>query len=97
MSPGNTDPIDIGLRMAAALDYVAAGNDKDIRTHYLWLVKQMMAHMTPEDLSTSELVATIVAWTPAHSRTLLGGKPADGDTATVLHLIPGGDAAAPAG
>lgn len=88
----NTDPIDIGLRMTAALDYVAAGNEKDIRAHYLWLVRQMMAHMTPDDLSTSELVATIVAWMPTHSR-LLGGQPTDGDTPTILRLISSKDSA----
>lgn len=84
----NTDPVAISLRMVAALDYLAAGDDKDMRDHCLWLVRQMMASMVPEDLTTSELVATVVAWTPAHSR-ILRGQPVHVDTATVLRLVTG--------
>lgn len=82
-----TEAVDLSLRMAAALDYLRGGNDEDMREHYIWLVKQMMAKMAPEDLSTSALVATVVAWTPDHSRVIIG-KPVGGDSATVLQLVP---------
>lgn len=83
----STEAVDVSLRIAAALDYVRVGNDEEIRAHYLWLVKEMMTRMTPEDLSTSALVATVVAWTPDHSRFELGGSPRDSDSAVILQLV----------
>lgn len=80
--------VEMTLQMSAALDYAAAGDDEQMRTHYLWLVKQMMAHIGgPEGLTTAALVATVVAWMPDHTRVMSGREPAGGDTATVLHLI----------
>lgn len=81
-----TEAVDVSLRMAAALDYARLGKDEEIRAHYLWLVKEMMARIAPEDLSTSALVSTVVAWMPTHTRLLLG-KPREGDSATILQLV----------
>lgn len=93
----NTETIEMSLRMSAALDYVASGKEEEIRTHYLWLVKEMMANLGgPEQLTTSQLVATVVAWTPAHSRVVSGGKPA-GEVAAVLRLVPPAVGSAPTG
>lgn len=87
--------VEMTLQMSAALDYAAAGDEKEMRSHYLWLVKQMMANMGgPEELTTAALVATVVAWMPDHTRVLVGREPADGDGAAVLQLIRGQDDAA---
>jgi hypothetical protein len=84
----NTQPVEMSLRLTAALDYVAAGDASDVRDHFLWLVKQMMADMVPEDLTTEELVTTVVAWSPAHSRAISSREPSDGESATILQLVP---------
>jgi hypothetical protein len=86
----NIQPVEMSLRMTAALDYVAAGDETEIRHHFLWVVKKMMADMVPEDLTTAELVTTIVAWTPAHSR-IISGRTGGEPTAAVLQLVPRDD------
>lgn len=86
----NTDPVGMSLRMTAAQDYVANSHDEDIRDHYLWLVRQMMADFHQagglEVLTTPDLVATVVAWMSTHSRVVSGREERGGD-ATILHLI----------
>lgn len=79
--------VEMNLRISAGLDYVAAGDDADVRAHYVWSLKQVMHNVAPEDLTTPELVALLAVLIPAHSRVLVG-KPSSGDTATVLQLVP---------
>lgn len=84
--------IETSLRISAGMDFVAAGNDEDVRGHYLWQVKQLMHALAPEDLSTPELVSLVAVLIPAHSR-LLGGQPTGRDSATVLSIVRGDVAA----
>lgn len=93
-----TEPIDtLSLRIAAALDYTELWADDEMHTHYVWLIKQMMGTIAdaggPEVLTTAELVATIIAWLPPHTRLISIGKQPTRD-AVVLNLVRPGDGTA---
>lgn len=92
-----TESMDFSLRVGAALDYARLSEGENVRAHYVWLFKEMMATFADnggvEALSTSALVATVVAWSSDHSRLVSGGQHAGGD-AVVLRLVLADDAAA---
>lgn len=77
-------------RVTAAMDYVAASDDHELRPHYLHRVSEMLADIADLDkLSTAELAALAALLMPAHSRVLLGrvGATSEPDRNRVLRLV----------
>lgn len=68
----NSEPVEVGLRVTAALDYVRSSNDDDIRPHYLRMVQDLTEEVHLSDLTTAELVTLTALLIPAHSRILTG-------------------------
>ena len=81
----NTEPIHIGQRITAAVNYVQAGDD--VRAHCLWTLRGILTNMAPEDLSTSALASIIAILIPEHSRFLVRRNPRLGPAP--LRLIAG--------
>lgn len=82
----NTAPINVGKRIDAALDFIKETGDYTVRDHYLWELKQVMASMPPDELSTTAIISLLAVLVPEHARFLAGRKPVSGP---VLRLIPG--------
>ena len=88
----SSEPVEVGLRVTAALDYARASDEADIRPHYLWQLERITETVTLDDLTTSELVALTALLIPAHSRLLAGLSPTDqGPPGKVLRLVGGCD------
>jgi hypothetical protein len=85
-----SDAVEIGLRVTAGLDFLRTGGGEELREHYIWVLKQVMGHIKPEDLSTATLVSMLAVLIPEHSRFIGGGNPAVRE-ATVLRLLPRDD------
>lgn len=85
----NAEPVEVSLRIMAALDYARANDAEDVRAHYLSQVKQITDVVGLADLTTSELVTLATLLAPAHSRVLTGSVLVDDPAATgkLLRLI----------
>jgi hypothetical protein len=70
----DTEPIEVGLRITAALDYARSSTDENIRPHCLWQLEKIAEAVTLDDLTTAELVSPAALLIPAHAR-LLTGRP----------------------
>jgi hypothetical protein len=80
-------PVEVGLRITAALDY-ARNSTEEIRPHYLWHLEKITEAVTLDDLTTAELVSLTALLVPAHARVLDGrAAPDKGTTGRVLHLV----------
>lgn len=88
--PDNVEPVEMSLKITAALDYANASNDQDIRDHYLWTVGQITDVVAPTDLTTAELVTLTALLIPAHSRVLAGRVRPESSSPVVraLRLVP---------
>jgi hypothetical protein len=85
----DAEPIEVGLRITAALDYARSSSNENIRPHYLWQLEKITETVTLDDLTTAELVALTAFLIPAHTR-LLTGRPADeGCPGRLLRIVPG--------
>lgn len=82
----DTNPVDVGLRITAALDY-ARSRGQDVRSHVIWQVEQIVQRVGLSDLTTEELVCLADILAPAHARILSGGLPADPPTGRLLKLV----------
>jgi hypothetical protein len=80
-----TAPLNLGKRVTAALDFIETTNDYAVRDHYLWELKQVMASMPPDQLSTATIISLLAVLVPEHARFLAGRKPVPGP---VLWLLP---------
>lgn len=69
-----TEPVAVGLRITAALDYARSSNEMDMRAHYLWQVQQITSNVSLDDLTTPELVSLAALLIPPHSRVLSGRR-----------------------
>lgn len=71
------DGVEAGLAVTAGMDFLRMNGGEDLREHYLWSLKQLMADLPPEKLSTSALVALHVILIPEHARAIreIGGRP----------------------
>lgn len=85
----NTESVDVSLRIANALRYARAGNDEELRPHYLALAEQVLGELKLPDLTTAELVTLVAVLIPARSRLLSGTEHVE--HGTVLRFIRGGD------
>lgn len=87
-----TEPVEVALRITAALDYVRSSNDDELRPHYLQEVQQITDVVSLSDLTTAELASLTALLIPAHSRILAGHPRPDAapPVARLLHLV-GGD------
>lgn len=85
-----TEPVEVALRITAALDYVSSSNDDELRPHYLQEVSQITEVVSLSDLTTAELVSLTALLIPAHSR-ILEGRPRPDAVAPVgrLRLVGG--------
>lgn len=88
---GWTNPVDVSLRITAAIDYVNNGDDRDMRAHHMWQAEAIVDDIGLDDLTTAELAALVAVLIPAHSRFLAGRLPVD-DALPRLRLISGGPA-----
>lgn len=71
-----TSGVELGLKITAAVDYARAGDDDEMRPHYLRTVQQITDEVRLSDLTTTELVALKALLIPAHSRAITGrGRP----------------------
>lgn len=68
----DVEPVEVGLRVTAALDYCRSSHDEDIRPHYLRMVQQLTEAVNLTDLTASELVSLTALLIPAHSRVITG-------------------------
>ena len=90
----NTEPVEIGLRVTAALDFLRSGGE-EMRDHYLWCVRQVMSSLPLDEVSTSALVSILAVLVPEHARFLRGREPGTGVVvAPLLKLIRDGDGTA---
>lgn len=85
----NIEPVEMSLKITAALDYANASDGRDIREHYLWTLTQITDAVGLADLTTAELVTLTALLIPAHSRVLAGrGLPDDASApGKVLRLV----------
>ena len=82
----NNDPAEVALQVIAALDFVQSTPD-DSRAHFIWTLKNMMATMPPETLSTPTLASLVAILIPEHCRVLAAtGQPGRGPD-PVLRLV----------
>lgn len=90
----NIEPVEVGLRVTAALDYARSSQDEDIRPHYLHMVQQLTEDVRLADLTTEELVSLTALLIPAHSRVLTGRPRPDAAApgGRLLWLLPEGSA-----
>ena len=76
-------------------DVALQDNDgEDVRSHNLWAVRELMYDMSPEDLTTAELVSMVAIMIPAHSRVLDDRAERGRPNATILQFVPRGDSQA---
>ncbi|STZ43199.1 hypothetical protein [Mycolicibacterium gilvum] len=47
-----------------------SADDDGVRAHVVWLLKAILNRVSPDDLSTDEMMAVIATLTPAHARVL---------------------------
>jgi hypothetical protein len=87
----DTQPINVGQRIDAAIDYANSTNDAEVRPHYLATLQRLTEEVRLADLTTGELIALKSLLIPAHSRVLTGRRrPETGaPIGKVLRIVPG--------
>jgi hypothetical protein len=86
----DAEPVEVGLRITAALDYARRSAHENIRPHYLWQLEKITETVTLDDLTDAELVSLTALLIPCHTR-LLTGRPAadEGAAGRLLRIVPG--------
>lgn len=68
---------ELGERIAKSVGLMPGGDSEDImRPHLIWNVQQVMSHISPHDMTSSELIALAAVLIVPHARWLQGvGRP----------------------